>query len=54
MDNIAAIIIVTILALAVIILLIRRNQKDKKKINPDATDVMEEQRIDNIRKQDHL
>jgi hypothetical protein len=52
--NTLTIVIVIIAALAVIILLVLKNKKDKKEINPDANDVLDEQRMDDDRNNDRL
>jgi hypothetical protein len=51
MSNIMAIIIVAAVAITIIVMLIRKNQKDKKLLNPDAQDSAEGTRYDHYRVQ---
>lgn len=53
-SNIAAIVIVTLATLLVIVLLILKNKKDKKLLNPDAEDVVEESKMDHQRRGDKM
>ena len=50
--SIVTIIIVGVAGLALIIFLIRKNQKDKKALNPDAEDAVEETIMDQERNKD--
>jgi hypothetical protein len=54
MSNILSISIVVIVALAVIVLLIWKNRKDKKLLNPDASDAVEETMMDHERRKDRI
>jgi FtsZ-interacting cell division protein ZipA len=52
--NIITIVLVGIAALALIIFLIWKNQKDKKALNPDAEDAVEETMMDQERDKDRI
>lgn len=52
--NIITIVLVGIAALALIIFLIWENQKDKKAVNPDAEDAVEETVMDQERDKDRI
>ncbi|MEO5648488.1 MAG: hypothetical protein ABIR03_01040 [Ginsengibacter sp.] len=52
--EIAIVVLVIIAAIALIIFLACRNQKDKKSLNPDAPDAVEENRMDHDRKTDRI
>lgn len=52
--NIITIVFVGIAALTLIIFLIWKNQKDKKALNPDAEDVVEETMMDQEREKDRI
>jgi hypothetical protein len=52
--NIITIVLVGIAALALVVFLIWKNQKDRKKLNPDAEDSVEETIMDQQRKKDSL
>jgi multisubunit Na+/H+ antiporter MnhC subunit len=52
--NIITIVLVGIAALALIIFLIWKNQKDKKTLNPDAEDAVEETIMDQGRDKDRI
>lgn len=54
MSNIIAIILVSIVAIAVIALLIWKNKKDKKLLNPDSQDSVEETMMDQDRRKDKI
>jgi len=54
MSKTLAIVIVSFFALLVIILLIRKNKKDKKLLNPDAPDSVEEVIMDKDRRKDRI
>lgn len=54
MSNTVAISLVLIIAIAVIIFLIWQNKKDKKLINPDARDSVEETITDQERRRDKV
>jgi len=54
MTNIIPIIIVVAAAILVVILLIWKNKKDKKLLNPDAPDSVEEAMMDKERRQDKI
>ena len=54
MPNIIAIVLVSLVAIAVIILLIWKNKKDKKLMNPDARDAVEEAMMDSERRKDKI
>ena len=53
-SNIVTIVIVGIAALALIIFLVWKNQKDKKTLNPDAEDSVEETMMDQERRKDSV
>ncbi|SJZ97918.1 hypothetical protein [Sediminibacterium ginsengisoli] len=44
--NIGIIVVVIVLALALLFFLTRKNMKDRKELNPDAQDAMEEEKAD--------
>ena len=50
--NIIMIVVVGIAALALVIFLIWKNQQDKKTINPDAEDAVEETMMDQERRKE--
>jgi FtsZ-interacting cell division protein ZipA len=52
--NIITIVLVGIAALALLIFLIWKNQKDKKALNPDAEDAVEEIMMDQERDKDRI
>lgn len=52
--DIVTIVLVGIAALALIIFLIWKNQKDKKALNPDAEDSVEETIMDQEREKDKI
>ena len=54
MSNTIAIVLVSAVAITVIILLIWKNKKDKKLINPDAQDSVEETIKYNERRKDKI
>ncbi len=54
MSNIIAIVLVSVVSLIVIILLIWKNKKDKKLMNPDAQDSVEEAIMDHERRKDKI
>jgi len=53
-SNIIIIVIVGIAALALVIFLIWKNQQDKKTLNPDAEDSVEETITDKERRRDKI
>jgi hypothetical protein len=53
-NNIIILFLASIAVAALVIFLIRKNQKDKKLLNPDATDAVEETRMDQDRKADKI
>jgi multisubunit Na+/H+ antiporter MnhC subunit len=53
-SNIITIVVVGIAALALIIFLVWKNQKDKKTLNPDAEDSVEETMMDQERRKDSV
>jgi hypothetical protein len=52
--NTPTIVVVIILAVAIIIFLAVKNQKDKKELNPDATDAVEEEKTENEQHREKL
>lgn len=54
MSQLTTIIIIGMAALVVIVLLVLKNKKDRKLLNPDAEDSMEESRMDHERRAEHL
>ena len=54
MSNIIAIGLISVVAITVIILLIWKNKKDKKLLNPDAQDSVEEAIMDHERRKDKI
>lgn len=54
MSNIVAIVLVSAVSLMVIILLIWKNKKDKKLMNPDAENSIEETKMDHERRRDKI
>lgn len=54
MSTLGAIIFVSAIAIAVIILLIWKNKKDKKLLNPDSQDSVEEAMMDHDRRKDKI
>jgi hypothetical protein len=50
--NTIAIVLVSLIAIAVIVLLIWKNKKDKKLMNPDSEDSVEEAMMDHERRED--
>lgn len=54
MDNILAIVIISLVSLSVIGLLIWKNKKDKKYLNPDAQDSVDEAMGDHNRRKDKI
>ncbi|NCI46221.1 hypothetical protein [Sediminibacterium soli] len=52
--NIPIVVIVVIIALAIVLFVTIRNQKDRKKMNPDAPDSMEETKTDDMNDRQHL
>ncbi len=54
MSDITAISLVSVVALIVIILLIWKNKKDKKLLNPDAQDSVEETMMDHERRKEKI
>ena len=54
MSNILAIVIVAAIAITIIVMLIRKNQKDKKLLNPDAQDSVEETMMDHERRREKI
>ncbi|MEO6721397.1 MAG: hypothetical protein ABIN67_13595 [Ferruginibacter sp.] len=54
MSNTVAIVLVIAAAITLIILLIWKNKKDKKLINPDAPDSVEETIMDQERRRDKI
>ena len=54
MSNIFAIVLIIAVAIIVIILLIWKNKKDKKLMNPDAQDSIEEAIMDHERRRDKI
>jgi hypothetical protein len=54
MSDIIAISLVSAVAITVIILLIWKNKKDKKLMNPDARDSVEETIMDHERRKDKI
>jgi len=52
--NIAVIVFVIIAALVLIFFLIRKNQKDKKSLNPDAQDAVDEEKTEEENKRERL
>jgi hypothetical protein len=54
MTDLITIVIIVVIAIAVIILLIWKNNKDKKLINPDAQDSVEETIMDQKRREDKI
>lgn len=54
MSNIIAIGLVLVVALLVIILLIWKNKKDKKLLNPDSQDSVEEAIMDHERRKEKI
>ena len=53
-NNIIILFLAGIAITALIIFLIRKNQKDKKMLNPNAEDAVEETRMDQERKADKI
>lgn len=53
-NNTVIIVIVTVAALAVVVFLFWKNQRDRKEINPDAQDRVDEQQMDQKRKDNSL
>jgi LPXTG-motif cell wall-anchored protein len=49
-NNIIILVIVGIVLIALVVFLIRKNQKDKKLLNPDAPDSVEETHMDHKRR----
>jgi hypothetical protein len=43
-----------LLVVALVIFLVRKNNRDRKAINPDEPDVMKEMRVDKERKRDEM
>ncbi len=54
MSDITAISLISVVALVVIILLIWKNKKDKKLLNPDAQDSVEETMMDHERRKEKI
>jgi hypothetical protein len=54
MSDIIAIVLISLVGLAIIILLILKNKKDKKLLNPDAQDSVEEALMDHERRRDKI
>ena len=54
MPDIIAIAVVTVVSLIVILLLIWKNKQDKKLIDPDAQDMVEETMMDKNRRKDRI
>jgi FtsZ-interacting cell division protein ZipA len=53
-SNTIATVLIVLAALVIIGLLIWKNKKDKKLLNPDADDAMEESRMDHERGRDKI
>ncbi len=53
-SNIPILVITGIVAVAIILFLIWRNSKDKKTVNPDAPDSVEEMHMDQERREDRI
>ena len=54
MSNLISISLVVAVAIVVIVLLIWKNKKDKKTLNPDAQDSVEEVTMDHDRRKDKV
>jgi FtsZ-interacting cell division protein ZipA len=54
MSNTVAIVLISVIAIAVIVLLIWKNKKDKKLLNPDSQDSVEEVMMDHDRRRDKI
>lgn len=52
--NTTAIILIVLTALIIIVLLIWKNKEDKKVLNPDAEDAVEESKMDHERRSDKI
>ena len=52
--NILFLSLVILVTLALLIFLIRKNRQDRKKLNPDAEDIMEEMETDKERRREKL
>ncbi len=52
--NLTTIVIIAIIGLALIIFVTVRNQKDKKDLNPDATNAVEEEKTDELNDRQQL
>ena len=54
MPDVVAIAVVIAVALIVLVLLIRKNKQDRKLIDPDAQDTVEETMMDKNRRKDRI
>lgn len=52
--NILMIVMTAMIAIAIVLILILRNRMDRKKLNPDATNSVEEVHMDQNRSHDHM
>ncbi|MBC7937552.1 MAG: hypothetical protein H7Y86_19565 [Rhizobacter sp.] len=54
MPGIVAIMLISIIAITVVVLLIWKNKQDRKLLNPDSSDPVEEAMMDHNRRKDKV